>query len=353
MKKCIVALVVGLILLAACDQGGTNTDPVQGNSGYVTRETTFAQYEILYGWELSQMHSAEGRMLYFPAHMGLDEEPSYVIVEIMPTGQLAESLEDAYEEFLEFIELLPDFRGDDIEIVGHEVFETHFGGAIVVVINDSFEDRAFVQTQYYLIVDDFMAVVSATQFFDDDVEDAADMARHIVDTIRFNNLEDIPVPELPPNPFGGEWQGNVFTNPALDLRVQLPDNWTPFTREMIVSNLGMEVEQYIQVMASSDNDELLQVMIVANLEQVSVPDFLQDFAVQFEEGSASGVTEVEIAGQSYYTSTVSLEDGLGESITQQTFARKIDDVVILSVSFLHIGEARLDTVAFLEEALGQ
>ena len=353
MKKYIAMLSATLLLMAAC--ASPSPGPQEAAPGFIARDTLYASYEIPSGWNFSELHSNEARLLYYPEGMDVMEEPSYVILEIFPTGQPVEDIEEVYQEFLGMIEDMLEVRGDNAEVIGHEFFDTQFGGAIEVIINDEFEGRNFIHTQYFLILDDYMAVVSATNFADDNVEGVAEMARHIVDTISFNNLADVPIPELPPNPLGGHWHGNVFHNHMLDLHVTLPDNWSPFPRELIIANFGAEAELSVQLMAASDQDEMLQVFIVPQTPDSTVEDFLQMFAGQLEGEAVtavtSDITEVEIAGYTYLTSSIRAENDFGSVVTQETFARVLDEHIILAVSFLYAGYTEPDAVAFLQEAL--
>jgi len=353
-QKCFVALAVCLLLLAACTGSGSGTG---AGSGYITQDTRYASYEIPIGWALSEAHSSDSRMLYFPEHLDVWGEPSYVIVEIFATGQPVESYDEVYAEFLGFMDQMLEMRDENAEVLSHEFFETDFGAAIEIVISDRFDERNFVQTQYFLVLNDYMAVISATNFEDDDIEDSPIVARRVVDTIRFTDLADVPAPELPPNPFGGEWDGNVFWNEMLGLRLTLPDNWTYLSREMISMSFGPEAELSIQVMATSDQDEMLQMFLVPNFEDATINDLLFGFVEQMDDGTVAveydEIVEIAIAGQTYLSNTIRAEDGFGMTIVQQNFARELDDDIILAISFLQTGDLQSDGVVFLEAALGE
>ena len=338
-------LAVSMLVFTACAARGT--------AGFVTQETLYASYEIPESWVVSEIHSSDARMLFLPAHISVMNEPSNVSVEIFPTGMPADRYQDIRDDFIQFMEDMLPMRGESAEILGHEHIETHFGEAIRSLINDDFEGRSFTQTQYYLLVDDYVAVVIATDFHDDDADDAADVARHIVDTIIFSDLADVPQPTMPPSPFGGEWNDNVYTNDILGINLELPEGWMPFTREMIAMTFGMEAEPFIALMAASDQDEMLQIFVSPNSPELAVADFLQDFALQTGSVLISEIAQVTIAGQVYYASLSTIEDGSGQTIIQETFARELDDSLILAIGFMYNEEAQSDALSFLEAAFGE
>ncbi|MCL2853749.1 MAG: hypothetical protein FWE20_12125 [Defluviitaleaceae bacterium] len=352
MKKYFAALLVTCFLvLMACTANDTDEVPE-----FVTRNTLYASYEIPGSWTISDMHSTDAVVIYHPAHIDVMLEPSNVTVEIHPTGQPAEVYEDIRDEFHEFMEGMLELRGETAEIISHDHFEAHFGEVIVTVLNDDFEGRTFVQTQHYLLVDDYFVFVVATDFHDDDVDDAAEVARHIIDTIQFNNLADVPMPTMPPRPFGGEWNNNVYTNDILGIHFALPENWMPFSRDMVTMYFGPEAEQLIEVMAVSDQEEMVQVFLSFSEPEWGVDDFLLDFAGQIDAaGTASTdeIIEVVIAGQTYLSNVSFLEDETGAMIVQETFARELEGNMILAITFIYHQEAQSDAIGFLEAALGE
>ena len=345
MKKYLVPLLaVCMLVFTACAAARNSA------GGYVTQDTLYASYEIPASWTVSEIHSNDMRQLFHPAHISVMHEPTNVSVEIVPSGRPADRYEDIRDEFIQFMESMLAMRGESAAILGHEHVETHFGAAIRSLINDDFEGRSFTQTQYYLLVDDYFAVVIATDFHDDDADDAPEVARRIVDTIRFNDIADIPQPVLPPSPFGGEWNGNVYTNHILGIHLELPQGWMPFSREMIAAYFGAESEPFITLMAVSDQDEMMQIFLSPNAPELEVPDFLQGLALQADSAVTSEVAEVVIAGQAYYASFSMLEDESGQRIIQEIFARELDESLILAISFMYNEEAQSDVLSFLEAA---
>ena len=362
MKKYFAALfVTGLLAFSACTSAQPAVDTAQEepgadiaeNSQSLIRDTLYASYEILEGWALSEIHSTETLRLYHPAHIDPLYQPSYVTLEIFPTGEPAEVYEEIRDEFLEVMEETLIFQGESAEILAHEYFETHFGSAMVTVFSGELEGRFMIRTQYYLLLDDYVAIVTSIDFFDDDVEDTQPMARRIVDTIRFNDLADVPQPTLPPKPFGGEWDDNVYTNEALNFRFELPDGWTPFSRELVAMYFSAQAEQFIEVMAVSDQGEMVQIFTSQDEAGLGVEVFLLDFNSQVGNigASAEDLIEVEIAGQIYLASINVIENDDGELVVQETFARTLDGSVIKAITFMYSQETQSDVRGFLEEAL--
>jgi hypothetical protein len=297
-------------------------------------------------------------MLYYPEHLDVETEPSYVVLEIIPTGQPVENHDDVYAEFLKSQDSMLQGRSDEAEIVSQEMLVMPFGSAIELVIKDEFDGRPFTQIQYFLVLDDYVGFISATDF-DDGAEGVAEFARLIANTIVFNNLDDIPPPELPPSQYGGAWEENVFVNEALGLRLELPqEGWTPLTREMVVMFFGVDAEANIQAIAASDQEQWLQVLVIEKADIESIPQFLQGFVTQMDmssdaETNSSEVTQIDIAGHTYYTNAINAGDGTGGNFIQESFARELDTGLILTISFIYTGDGELDAQAFLKAALGE
>ena len=350
MKKYIAALAACVVTLAAC----ATPAPTPPEPTGVLHTYLFASYEVLEGWLLDDMQHNDSRQVFFPVASGL-VEPTNVSIEIHPTGMPADVYEEISEDFRAFVEeMLTTDSG--ATILSHEYIETPFGGAIITTYANELDHREFVRTQFYLLVDDYVAIIVATDYADDDSGNAAEVAHLIVSTLNFSDLADLPAPEMPPSPFGGEWIGNVYVNELLGLHFTLPQDWEAISRDLVAMYFGPEAEQFIQVMAVSEQGEMLQIFVDFAGEEWGVRDFLESFAGELgddPQAQVGEITEVEIAGFTFYSNTGLMVDTEGNTIMQHTIARAVDEMMILAITFLYNEDVQSDVLGFLETALGE
>jgi len=363
MKRYVALLAAGLVALSACTaQSGPESDVVLipgeiATGVFGTRYELYANFELPEFWSVAEAHSNEFRQVFFPGTTVL-EDPSNISVEIHPTGMPADVYEEISEGFREFVEEMITMNSPTATVLAHDFIETGFGGAILTMYSDTVDGRSFVRAQYYLLVDDYLAIIVATDYDDDDSDIAANVARHIINTVEFTDIGELPPPELPARILGGEWNANVYTNEMLDLRFVLPENWEALPREDIAAHFGLEAEQLIEVMAVSDTEEIVQVFLNIGAENgVTAEGFLEGFMTQMQTSpdyvGSGEAAETVIGAHTYVSRVAELVDFLGRQVFQHTLVRQVDESTVLAITLVHLEESEFDPAAFLRYAFGE
>lgn len=330
--------------------------------GNVVHRSTYADFEMPAAWRLVDEMAMDTWMVFVPADIDISEQPSNVVVEIQPSWEPREFYEVVGQDFVEFVRVGVAAReGGNAQLVSNTHFETHFGEVIVFEITDELHGNPVHQTQFYMLVDNFMAVVTAT-YYEDNVEGLVDIARNIVDTISFNDPGERPEASepfvLPPSPYKGEWEGQVYFNEFLQFRFEMPEGWEIFPREFLAQMFGLEAEESIEIMATSANNELLQVFIAEYDTEQGLVGFLTAHTEGIDSEAtpvqASEVGEVVLAGETYTFAINTITDDVdGNVLIQHNFARLINEDTIFVISFMYAEGVDRDVIAFLEAALAQ
>ena len=352
MKKKSVILGFAAIVLAACAPATPDLPEAHELAEPVAYQSRFASFDIPGNWQtLGDAGSSADQfeqLLFVPEGVSIEDASSGVFVEIInswaPRVIFAE-VEDVFTAFLEN-EML---GRPGATLLGLSSFETNFGEAIEVLVEDELDGQAVTQLNFYLLVDNFQVMIMAN-YYGDGIP-VEEVARGIVDSIEFMDL-------LLPRENPGEWDGNIFYNEFLDFRFELPPSWESFTRETVAGVLGPEAEQNVELMAynaalvDTGYNELLQVFLADYEPGQTLEGFLLNQAEIAEAYSivSGDVGEMVLADETYVYLINTLD--LGESVMlQYNFVRMANPDSILVISLMHTEGMEADVVGFLEAAL--
>ena len=352
MKKKSVILGFAAIVLAACAPATPTLPQTHELAEPVPYQSRFASFDIPGNWQsLGDAGSYADQfeqLLFVPEGVSIEDASSGVFVEIInswaPRVNFAE-VEDVFTAFLEN-EML---GRPGATLLGLSSFETNFGEAIEVLIEDEIGGQDVTQLNFYLLVDNFQVMIMANNYGDG--VPVEEVARGIVDSIEFMDL-------LLPRENPGEWDGNIFYNEFLGFRFELPPGWEVFTREIVAGVLGPEAEQNVELMAynaaltDTEYNELLQVFLAEYEPGQTLEGFLLHQAEVAEADSvvSGDISEVVLADETYVHIINTID--LGENVmVQYNFVRMVNPYSILVISLMHTDGMEADVVGFLEAAL--